>query len=134
NDSEIGLIYINELVSIFINVIKNQYPSKTLGRFSFEVSIPPNYHKKVSSILHLLKQYKKDYMENGILPNLEDSFEKALFNTFRCYVPEDHYPVKYTQHTDNRGSFVEIARTHTSGQYSFSSTVPGVTRGNHFHT
>ena len=73
-------------------------------------------------------------MENGIFPNLEDPFEKALFNTFRCYVPESHYPVKYTKHTDNRGSFVEIARTQTSGQFSYSTTVPGITRGNHFHT
>ena len=73
-------------------------------------------------------------MENGIFPNLELAFEKALFNTFRCYVPETHYPVKFTKHTDPRGSFVEIARTQTSGQFSFSTTVPGITRGNHFHT
>ena len=70
----------------------------------------------------------------GFFPNLEDSFEKALFNTFRCYVPDSHYPVKYTKHTDNRGSFVEIARTQTSGQFSYSTTVPSITRGNHFHT
>jgi UDP-2-acetamido-2,6-beta-L-arabino-hexul-4-ose reductase len=29
---------------------------------------------------------------------------------------------------------VEIARTNTSGQFSFSTTVPGITRGNHYHT
>ena len=73
-------------------------------------------------------------MEKGIFPSLEEPFKKALFNTFRCYVPIEHYPVKYTKHTDNRGSFVEIARTETSGQFSFSTTVPDITRGNHFHT
>ena len=73
-------------------------------------------------------------MENGIFPNLEDSFQKALFNTFRCYIPVSHYPVKFIKHTDNRGSFVEIARTNSSGQFSYSTTVPGITRGNHFHT
>jgi len=129
NDGEVGLIYINELVQIFIEVIKNE--SKTTVS---EIKIEPNHFKKVSNILSLLTRYKKDYMGNGIFPSLDDAFEKALFNTFRCYVPIGYYPVKFTKHTDPRGSFVEIARTETSGQFSFSTTVPGITRGNHFHT
>jgi UDP-2-acetamido-2,6-beta-L-arabino-hexul-4-ose reductase len=133
-DSEVGLIYINELVQVFIDTIKGKIEGKKMGGHSFEVPIEPTSKNKVSRILELLNRFKKDYMGNGIFPNLEDPFEKALFNTFRCYVPEDHYPVKFTKHTDPRGSFVEIARTQTSGQFSFSTTVPGITRGNHFHT
>src|SRR5690606_30819830 len=134
NDSDVGLIYINELVRVFIDAIKvgeGNDPKKVT--FS-EVKIAPTSIVKVSEILRLLQQYKKDYMENGIFPKLEDPFGKALFNTFRCYIPPSHYPVKFTKHTDPRGSFVEIARTQTSGQFSFSTTVPGITRGNHFHT
>ena len=29
---------------------------------------------------------------------------------------------------------MEIARTHPGGQVSFSTTLPGITRGEHFHT
>lgn len=134
NDGEVGLIYINELVAVFIDVIFQNIQGDKIDNHSYEVNIPPNHFKKVSELLRLLKQYRKDYMNGGIFPSLEDPFEKALFNTFRCYVPEDHYPVKFTKHTDPRGSFVEIARTQTSGQFSFSTTVPGITRGNHFHT
>ncbi|MCW5515604.1 NAD-dependent epimerase/dehydratase family protein [Muriicola sp. Z0-33] len=134
NDGEVGLIYINELIQFFIRAINGELEGIPLGTNSIEVKIPPSYHKKVSAILDLLKAYKTDYMEQGVFPSLEQDFEKALFNTFRCYVPEEHYPVKFTKHTDNRGSFVEIARTQTSGQFSFSTTVPGITRGNHFHT
>lgn len=134
NDGEVGLIYINELVQIFIDAIKNVENGQSLQDGSSEIKIAPTKNIKVSEILALLQRYKKDYMENGIFPNLEVDFERSLFNTFRCYVPTDHYPVKFTKHTDNRGSFVEIARTQTSGQFSFSTTVPGITRGNHFHT
>ncbi|MBD1262686.1 SDR family oxidoreductase [Maribacter polysiphoniae] len=134
NDGEVGLIYINELVQVFIAVMHHKANATEIGINSYKVDIAPTYTKKVSEILSLLFGYKKNYMENGVFPNLEDTFEKALFNTFRCYVPESHYPVKYTKHTDNRGSFVEIARTQTSGQFSYSTTVPGITRGNHFHT
>lgn len=133
-DGEVGLIYVNELVSIFIETIKNNSDADLIGANSYEINIQPTSKNKVSRILALLNRFKSDYMGNGIFPSLEDPFEKALFNTFRCYVPEDHYPVKFTKHTDPRGSFVEIARTQTSGQFSFSTTVPGITRGNHFHT
>jgi UDP-2-acetamido-2,6-beta-L-arabino-hexul-4-ose reductase len=134
NDSEVGLIYINELVEIFIRSIKDsENPGGADGNIQ-ELKIAPTKNIKVSKILSLLQQFKSDYMENGIFPNLDRDFEKALFNTFRCYVPTEHYPVKYKKNTDNRGSFVEIARTQTSGQFSYSTTVPGITRGNHFHT
>ncbi len=134
NDGEVGLIYINELVQHFIDVIEHKEQVTKVSDYCNEVAIQPNHHIKVSQILNLLKKYKADYMGNGVFPSLEKPFEKALFNTFRCYVPLNHYPVKYTKHSDNRGSFVEIARTKTSGQFSFSTTVAGVTRGNHFHT
>ena len=134
NDGEVGLIYINDLVKVFIDTIFGVQSVEELDTNSFEVNIEPNHFVKVSRILELLNQFKTDYVENGIFPNLEDHFQKSLFNTFRCYIPESHYPVKYTKHTDPRGSFVEIARTQTSGQFSFSTTVPGITRGNHFHT
>lgn len=133
-DGEVGLIYVNELVAVFIEAIKNQVNAEKIGVHSCEVKIQPTSKNKVSRILELLNRFKKDYMGNGIFPSLEDPFERALFNTFRCYVPQEHYPVKFTKHTDPRGSFVEIARTQTSGQFSFSTTVPGITRGNHFHT
>ena len=134
NDSVVGLIYINELVQVFIDTINAKSDAIEIGKNSYEVNIAPIHKKKVSEILSLLLSYKKNYMENGDFPNLEDAFEKAMFNTFRCYIPESHYPVKYVKNTDNRGSFVEIARTKTSGQFSYSTTVPGFTRGNHFHT
>ncbi|WP_420322313.1 NAD-dependent epimerase/dehydratase family protein [Flagellimonas sp.] len=134
NDGEVGLIYINDLVKVFVDTIFGNQPSNTLEENSFEVNIEPMHQVKVSRLLELLNKFKADYLKNGIFPNLDDHFQKSLFNTFRCYIPEAHYPVKYTKHTDPRGSFVEIARTQTSGQFSFSTTVPGITRGNHFHT
>ena len=38
------------------------------------------------------------------------------------------------EHADDRGAFVEIARLGIPGQTSFSTTLPGITRGNHYHT
>ncbi len=126
SDGVIKLIYINELIDDVYQLVK----AKTIGK----VELEPRHEISVSQLLEKLMLFKKLYIENGEIPNLDSSFDLALFNTFRCYVPNDHFPVKFTKHTDSRGSFVEILRANSKGQNSYSTTVPGITRGNHFHT
>ncbi|MGB5555181.1 MAG: NAD-dependent epimerase/dehydratase family protein, partial [Flavobacteriaceae bacterium] len=71
NDGEVALIYVNELVQVFINVIKGTAEIQPLGKNSYQLNVLPNHHKKVSEILSLLQTFKSDYMENGVFPNLE---------------------------------------------------------------
>lgn len=133
-DNEIGLIYVNELVAEMIAILKDSGASgPPQGAFQTR-DISPGHFRKVSEILNMLKAFREDYMGHGTFPDLEEPFTRALFNTFRCYIPHGHYPAPFTLHTDPRGSFVEIARTGSKGQFSYSTTVPGITRGNHFHT
>lgn len=127
-DGDLKLIYVAELVSEIIAEIK-----KFKG--SDAILIPHTAEAKVSEILSKLQNFKSQYQENGLIPALDSDFDFNLFNTFRCYMDiKSHFPVKFTQHKDPRGSFVEIIRLGIGGQVSFSTTVPGVTRGNHYHT
>ena len=89
----------------------------------------------MTEILMLLEKYKKFYWEQGIIPALQDYNEVNLFNTFRSYINHgQHFPVKLVKHEDERGVFVETIRLGVGGQISFSTTLPGITRGNHYHT
>lgn len=133
-DGEVSLIYVNDLAEEIFSLIINLEKQGTRNFGVLRYVVPALYKKKVSQILQLLEGYKKDYIENGAFPALVDPFEKALFNTFRCYVPIDYYPHPFKLNVDNRGQFVEIARTNTPGQTSYSTTKPGIIRGNHFHT
>ena len=127
-DGEVNLIYVGELVQEIIEKIK-QAETETVYQ------IPHTSVNKVSEVLEKLQNYKSTYFEGGRIPALTSQFDLNLFNTFRCYIDiKNHYPVKYVQHTDPRGAFVEIIRMDIGGQSSFSTTVPGITRGNHFHT
>lgn len=97
--------------------------------------VPHTYDVKVSDVLRLLEAYKHNYYEQGEIPDLDTPFERNLFNTFLCYI--DHksfFPFHLSLKSDQRGSFVETVKLNSGGQVSFSTTVPGVTRGNHFHT
>ncbi len=129
SDSEVNLIYINELSEVFYNEVVLEASESVSNKI-----VEYTYARRVSEILGLLNGYKTSYYDNGVVVDLRNSFELALFNTFTSFIPKDYFPRKYTKHTDNRGAFVEIMRANTSGQSSYSTTVPGITRGNHYHT
>jgi UDP-2-acetamido-2,6-beta-L-arabino-hexul-4-ose reductase len=127
-DGQLKLIYVGELVEEIIKSIRSEDNTH-------ELILPHTAEAKVSEILALLQHYKEVYQVKGEFPKINNDFEHKLFNTYRCYMDiANYFPRKFVQHTDNRGAFVEIARHGIAGQTSFSTTVPGITRGNHFHT
>lgn len=127
-DGQLKLIYVGELVDAIIKAIRNK-------NNTHELQIPHTAEATVSEILALLQHYKEVYQEKGEFPSITTPFEHKLFNTYRCYMDiSNYFPRKFIQHKDNRGDFVEIARHGIAGQTSFSTTVTGITRGNHFHT
>jgi len=130
NDNKVNLIYVNELSEVFYNEIVKK-DSENIKSYV----IPHTSSYKVSEILGLLKRFKIQYLENGQVPKVDlNTFELNLFNTFRSFIPKDYFPRKFTKHTDERGVFVEIMRAGSAGQSSYSTTVSGITRGNHYHT
>lgn len=127
-DGLLKLIYVGELVEEIINSIRIQH---NLSEFQ----VPHTAETKVSDILSLLLKFKNQYQENGEIPVLSNAYEYQMFNTFRCYMDiKNYFPKKFIQNIDSRGAFVEIVRLGIGGQVSFSTTVPGITRGNHYHT
>lgn len=70
----------------------------------------------------------------GEIPDVSSRFGRDLFNTYRSYTFPAASPVGLSRHADERGSFFEIIRSHGGpGQSSFSTTAPGISRGDHFH-
>jgi UDP-2-acetamido-2,6-beta-L-arabino-hexul-4-ose reductase len=134
-DSEVKLIYVGELVKEIYDYILIMKDEETKNPMIDEVRIRYTSEYKVSSILNILNNFKSCYFEKGIIPDLSDVFEKNLFHTFLCYIDlKTFFPFYLKKHSDERGSFVETVKLNSGGQISFSNTVPGITRGNHFHT
>jgi len=78
---------------------------------------------------HLATVYR-----TGDVPPLPDRHHVRLFNTYRSHCFPAHYPLPLPRRADARGELVEAVRAHGgAGQTFCSSTVPGVTRGEHFH-
>jgi UDP-2-acetamido-2,6-beta-L-arabino-hexul-4-ose reductase len=127
-DGLLKLIYVTELADHIYHIAVS-------GASQKELFLPHTAEKNVSDLLRLLESYKAQYFEQGIIPALSSAFEVNLFNTFRCYIDaKSHFPILLKKNIDERGMFVETIKLHSGGQVSFSTTKPGVTRGNHYHT
>jgi UDP-2-acetamido-2,6-beta-L-arabino-hexul-4-ose reductase len=128
NDGLLKLIYVDELCDEIIACISS-------GSNEPLKEIPATKECYVSELLKMLQGFRALYLEKGIFPELADRFSVQLFNTYRSFIDHPTYfPVSFKQHTDERGAFVELVKLEQGGQVSFSTTVPGITRGNHFHT
>lgn len=84
----------------------------------------------IQELKNYIDNFSKKYKE-GIIPKLSSKFEIDLFNTFRSYVKPEH---TFQRFTDDRGYLIELLKSEQSQtQVFFSTTKPGITRGNHFH-
>jgi len=132
SNGNINLIYVGELVTEFIKHIDE---ATNKSSFANTYIVKHNHEITVLELLDKINIFYTEYQKSGIIPELKSSLDYLLFNTFRCYMPlKTHFPVKFVSHKDPRGAFTEIIRLNVGGQVSFSTTVPQITRGNHFHT
>ena len=127
-DSNLKLIYVNELVTEIIKIIRENIINELY-------LVEHTKTQKVSKILSILKDFYRIYQLEDSIPKLNNKFELDLFNTYRSYIKlKEYFPKKFINNSDERGSFIELIKLESGGQVSFSTTNPGYTRGNHFHT
>ena len=123
---ELKLIYIDDIVNDFLSLLdKKDYTNKVLY-------IKPIYKITLGELANKL-YYMKECMQSISVPETGDEFTKKLFSTFVSYYPKENMAFSAKMNIDDRGSFTELVRTLSSGQFSVSVTHPGITRGNHYH-
>ena len=57
--------------------------------------------------------------DNGITEEVGSGFIRALYSTYLSYLPKEKFSYPLTVNKDDRGVFVEMLKTHSSGQFSF---------------
>jgi UDP-2-acetamido-2,6-beta-L-arabino-hexul-4-ose reductase len=124
---EIELVYIDDVVGAFLRHIDDA-PDPARQRYSvgrtFRVTLG-----ELAERVHRLHAIR----ETLTVPDLSDDLMKCLHATYLSFLPEDRfgYPVKLN--TDDRGWLFELIKSDHFGQIFVSKTLPGITRGNHYH-
>lgn len=124
---ELDLVYIDDVVDHFVRHLDENAKS---GVIYTEVS--PVYRKSLGEIRDLLTNFKES-RKNLLTPPVGRGFPRALYATYLSFLPTDQFSYEIKGYQDERGTFYEFLKTRDSGQFSISTSAPGVTRGNHYH-
>jgi len=127
-DREIEFIWINDLIDVFCQVIEDPPNNVKTERVAGSAPL------KVSELLAILRSFRESHAEDGMVPDISTPLRASLYATYQSYVSLEEHCHRPEVHRDDRGHLFEIIRMANGGQVFFSTTKPGVIRGNHFHT
>lgn len=124
--AELNLVYIDDVCKSFISQLNS--PSVVDGYST----VSPIYQTTVGEVVALLTEFKES-RNSLITAKVGDGFVRALYSTYISYLAPEQFSYPVTRHSDERGTFVEMLKTKDSGQFSFFTAHPGITRGGHYH-
>lgn len=122
-----NLVYIDDVVDELIAALSSNEHHD--GDYC---EVPIVHTISLGSIVELIKSFRQ--MPDSLnVPDLNDAFAKKLYSTYLSYLPKEKFSYPLRMNVDDRGSFTEIIRTSSSGQFSVNISKPGITKGQHWH-
>jgi UDP-2-acetamido-2,6-beta-L-arabino-hexul-4-ose reductase len=127
--SEVRMVYIDDVIERFVLLLEKGLSIENMTAFE---EVKPVYTSTVGEVADLVHQFKSS-RGTLITEPVGTGFIRALYATYLSYLPKEKFSYPIEQYRDPRGNFVEMLKTKDSGQFSFFTANPGVTRGGHYH-
>ena len=122
----IRLVYVDDVVSDFLRLLE----ARPAGVVRPEVL--PMYTITVGALAEQIRMFKGG-RESMITEAVGVGLPRALYATYLSFLRPEQFTYTVPVHADSRGRFVEMLKTKDSGQFSFFTAHPGITRGGHYH-
>lgn len=122
----VRLVYVDDVAKDFLRLLEQQ----PAGVVRPEVS--PCYTIAVSDLADQIRTFKGG-RESMVTEPVGTGLARALYATYLSFLRPEQFSYTLTAHADARGRFVEMLKTKDSGQFSFFTAYPGITRGGHYH-
>lgn len=138
--TELELLYIDDLVEEMFDALEEKEHhckydglnavADSDGRYCY---VPITHKVTLGEIVDLLEKFKNQ-PKTLIMPEIpENSFAKKLYSTYLSYLPKEKTIFDLQMNCDQRGSFTELLKTESHGQFSVNISKPGITKGQHWH-
>lgn len=124
-DAIIRLVYIDDVMEIFWGIINGESVEQTFY-------IEPEYQITVGELAKQIQTFK-DSRQTMITEKVGEGLTRALYSTYLSFLQPKQFDYTVPKHSDERGVFVEMLKTRDSGQFSYFTAYPGITRGGHYH-
>ena len=125
----VNLVYIDDVIKHFIKIMDEKEKNLNGKDFKF---IKPTYLITVGDLAKQLYAFK-EMRNSSILERVGTGLIRALYATYISYLPHQKFSYSVKIYNDLRGRFVEILKTQDSGQFSYFTVLPNITRGEHYH-
>lgn len=125
-DYQLNLVYIDDLIDDFARIMAGDANGGTYHEVS------PTYPISVGRLADQIYAFRACRTELTT-ERVGQGLTRALYATYISYLPPEDFSYALPVHADPRGVFVEMLKTKDSGQFSFFTAHPGVTRGSHYH-
>ncbi len=122
---ELSLLYVDDVVEEFISIIQGNRENKA-------IRVQPEYNITLGGLADQIIAFR-DSRDSLISERVGSGLTRALHSTYLSYLPPEQFSYSIPTYVDERGLFTEVLKTKDSGQFSFFTTHPGVTRGGHYH-
>ena len=138
--TELELLYIDDLVEEMLDALEG-HPHRcdydglapVFGQEGRYCAAPVTHKVTLGQIVALLDTFKAQ-PATLLMPEIPaGSFAKKLYSTYLSYLPGEKAAFALKQNTDARGSFTELLKTENCGQFSVNVSLPGITKGQHWH-
>jgi UDP-2-acetamido-2,6-beta-L-arabino-hexul-4-ose reductase len=125
-DASLRLVYVDDVVNALLNVLEAPRPEYT------HAIVEPEYSITLGKLAAQIRAFS-DCRTTLMSERVGSGLVRALYATYVSYLPNEKFSYEVQQHADPRGVFVEMLKTPDSGQFSYFSAHPGITRGGHYH-
>ncbi|MEM7610300.1 MAG: NAD-dependent epimerase/dehydratase family protein [Pseudomonadota bacterium] len=122
----LSLVYIDDVVDAFLAAICD---SSERGIYR---TVEPVYEISLGDLAQRIHNYAQ-IRSHLTVPGVGVGLDRALYSTFVSYLPVEKFSYHIPVYGDERGVFAEMLKTTGSGQFSFFTAKPGITRGEHYH-
>jgi UDP-2-acetamido-2,6-beta-L-arabino-hexul-4-ose reductase len=125
------LVYVDDVCREFVAAIGSS-EVRSDGEHSRMYAVDPVFETTVGAVAEVIQEFGR-LRGTPSVGRVGEGLGRALYATYLSFLPPSgfSYPVK--RHVDPRGEFAEVVRTVDSGQVSYFTAHPGVTRGGHYH-
>jgi UDP-2-acetamido-2,6-beta-L-arabino-hexul-4-ose reductase len=120
------LVYIDDVVAAMVDALQTAAPGCA------QAQVQPLYSVTLGELAAQIQNFG-DCRSTLMSERVGTGLTRALYATYVSYLPVDKFSYPLPQHADPRGVFVEMLKTPDSGQFSYFTAHPGVTRGGHYH-
>lgn len=122
----VQLVYVDDVVDAFLAVLE----TKPSGLHQMQVA--PVYQISVGDLAEQIQAFKSS-RDSMVIESVGSGLTRALYSTYLSFLRPEQFSYALPVHADPRGRFVEMLKTKDSGQFSFFTAHPGITRGGHYH-